>query len=175
MIHNAAMLHSRYEKYGVAVNLSGHLHMQHTIAGEGKTPEIATSALSVSPCQYGVIEIGEDQASYRTQSVDVSAWAAANGKTDANLLNFRQYAAGFFAVTAISQAAAQLEGESDPSAMATWLAKLNSAYFSGRMDTVDPQSEYALRWQQSDMFFGQYVKSILSEPLANHTQLTFPL
>ncbi|MBQ7886780.1 MAG: metallophosphoesterase [Clostridia bacterium] len=175
VIPNAAMLHSRYEKYGVAVNLSGHLHMQHTITGEGKTPEIATSALSVSPCQYGVIEIGEDQASYRTQSVDVSAWAAANGKTDANLLNFRQYAAGFFAVTAISQAAAQLEGESDPSAMATWLANLNSAYFSGRMDTVDPTSEYALRWQQSDTFFGQYVKSILSEPLANHTQLTFPL
>ena len=175
VIPNASMLHSRYEKYGVAVNLSGHLHMQHTLAPQDKTPEIATSALSVSPCQYGVIEMGEDQASYRTQRVNVEVWAKANGITDENLLNFPQYAAGFFALTSIGQAAAQLDSESDPSAMATWLANLNSAYFSGRMDTVDPANEFAIRWQESDTFFGRYVKSILSESLRDHTQFSFPL
>ncbi len=175
VIANASMLESRYEKYGVAVNLSGHLHMQHILSPEGKVPEIATSSLAVSPCQYGVIEFSGDQALYRTQTVDVSSWAAANGKTDPNLLSFRQYAAGFFAITAIRQAAAQLTDNPDPSAMATWLANLNAAYFCGRMDTVDPQSEYAKRWMESGTFFGKYVKSILSEPLRNHTQFTFPL
>lgn len=175
VIRNAPMLESRYEKYGVAVNLSGHLHMQHTLSPEGKTPEIVTSSLAVSPCQYGVIELCEDQAHYRTQSVDVSAWAKANGKDDPNLLSFSPYAAGFFAITSIRQGASQLAGDPDPSAMATWLANLNAAYFSGRMDTVDPKSEYARRWIESDSFFGRYVKSILSEPLRNHTLFSFPL
>jgi len=171
---NAAMLESRYEKYGVAVNLSGHLHMQHTIAPQGKTPEIATSSLAVSPCQYGVIALEDGCAQYTTETVDVAAWAQKNSKNDPNLLNFREYAAGFFAITAIRQSAAQLANDPDPSAMATWLANLNAAYFSGRMDTIDPSSEYALRWQQSDTFFGRYVQSILSEPLRDHTRFSLP-
>lgn len=175
VIPNASMLESRYEKYGVAVNLSGHLHMQHTVSKEGKTPEIATSSLLVSPCQYGVITLSGDHADYTTRMVDVSAWAKKNGSTDPTLLRFREYAAGFFAITAVRQAAVQLQGVSDASDMATWLANLNAAYFSGRMDTVDPGSEYAGRWIESGTFFGEYVKSILSEPLRDHTKLTFPL
>lgn len=174
VITNASMLESRYADHGVLVNLSGHLHMQHTLAPQNKTPEIATSSLAVSPCQYGLLELGSDAAFYRTEPVDVGAWASKHGKTDARLLNFRQYAAGFFAITGVRQAAAQLSGESDAGEMATWLANLNAAYFSGRMDTVDPGSEYAARWQDSDTFFGRYVRSILSEPLHNHTKMTIP-
>jgi len=174
VISNADQLLALYERYGVAVNLSGHLHMQHTITGSG-VPEIATSSLAVSPCQYGVIDIQDGRAQYRTHAVDVSSWAQANGKTDANLLRFREYAAGFFAITAINQAIPQLAGDSDPSGMATWLANFNAAYFSGRMDTVDAASPYAMRWKESGTFFGEYVCSILSEPLIDHTHMTFPL
>ena len=175
VIANTSMLQSRYLNYGVAVNLSGHLHMQHTISGDGKTPEIVTSSLAVSPCQYGIITLDGNHAQYETKPVDVAAWAKANGITDPNLLSFPQYAAGFFAITAVRQAARQLQGDPDASDMATWLANLNAAYFSGRMDTVDPGSEYAKRWINSDTFFGSYVSSILSEPLRNHTKLSFPL
>lgn len=174
VISNASMLQSLYQRYGVAVNLSGHLHMQHTMAGAG-APEIATSSLAVSPCQYGVIELKGDQAQYLTRAVDVNSWAKANGKTDAHLLRFREYASGFFAVTSIRQASSQLAGDSDPNGMATWLANLNAAYFSGRMDRIDPRSSCALRWQESDTFFGRYVKSILSEELRDHAQFSFPL
>ena len=90
------MLESRYEKYGVAINLSGHLHMQHMITPTGKTPEIATSSLVVSPCQYGVITLDGGSAKYRTETVNVSSWAKANGKTDPNLLDFDAYARDFF-------------------------------------------------------------------------------
>ena len=163
-----------YERYGVAVNLSGHLHIQHTMTDE-PVPEIATSSLSVSPCQYGMITIHDAQADYSTRTVDVSYWAKANGKTDKNLLSFRQYAAAFFAATASGQSAAQLASSNDQSAMATWLANLNAAYFSGRMDTIDSDSPHASRWQELDTFFGQYVKSILQEERRDHTKLTFPL
>ncbi len=174
VLANADMLRAIYERYGVAVNLSGHLHMQHTITGSG-VPEIATSSLAVSPCQYGIIDIQDGQAQYRTRAVDVSSWAQANDKTDANLLRFREYAAGFFSITAINQALPQLSDDSDPSGMATWLANFNAAYFSGRMDTVDPDTPYALRWQEGDTFFGRYVSSILRETRRDHTRLDFPL
>lgn len=173
VLSNADLLRAIYERHGVAVNLSGHLHMQHTITGS--VPEIATSSLAVSPCQYGIIDIADGQAQYRTRAVDVSRWAQANGKADANLLRFREYAAGFFAITAINQALPQLSGDSDPSGMATWLANFNAAYFSGRMDTVDPNAPYALRWQAGDTFFGQYIRSILAEEQKDHTKLVFPL
>ena len=175
VIANASLLRSLYERCGVSVNLSGHIHMQHTAASENGLPEIVTSSLAVSPCQYGVLEIAGGDAQYHTEAVDVAAWAKAAGKTDENLLHFRQYAAAFFASTMLRRAAAQLGSEPDASSMTTWLAGLNAAYFSGRMDTVDPTSEMAARWMQTDTFFGQYVQSILSEERRDHTRLSFPL
>lgn len=175
VIANASLLRSLYERYGVSVNLSGHIHMQHTAASENSLPEIVTSSLAVSPCQYGVLEITRGAAQYHTEAVDVAAWARAAGKTDENLLHFRQYAASFFAGTMLRRAAAQLGSEPDASAMTTWLAGLNAAYFSGRMDTIDSASEMAGRWMETDAFFGQYVQSILSEERRDHTHLRFPL
>lgn len=175
VIANASLLCSLYERYGVSVNLSGHIHMQHTAARANGLPEIATSSLAVSPCQYGVLDIAGDTAQYRTEVVDVASWAKAAGRTDDNLLHFRQYAAGFFAVTTLRQAAAQLGSAPDASAMATWLASLNAAYFSGRMDAVDPASDMAARWMDADAFFSRYVQSILSEELRDHTHLSFSL
>lgn len=174
MIANASMLQSRYAQYGVTVNLSGHLHIQHTLAPEGKTPEIATSSLAVSPCQYGVITLEGDGAQYRTEVVDVSAWAAANDKTDPNLLDFAQYAEDFFTAASTPQTDAQSSCDPDADALHTFMARLNAAYFSGRMDTIDPASEYAQRLQQGDTFSGRYVRSILQEPPRNHTQFSFP-
>lgn len=171
---NASLLQSHYDKYGVAANLSGHLHIQHVLAPEGKTPEIATSSLAVSPCQYGVITLEGSSAHYKTEAVDVAAWAQENGRTDPNLLSFPQYAASFFDASSTGQSAAQTGDSPHSSAMNAYLADLNTAYFSGRMDTIDPSSEYALLWQQSDAFFGRYVRSILEEAPRNHTQFSFP-
>lgn len=175
VISNASLLCALYERYGVSVNLSGHIHMQHTAASKAGLPEIATSSLAVSPCQYGVLEIEGGAAQYHTETVDVAAWAKAAGKTDENLLHFSQYAADFFAATTLRQAAAKLGDSPDASILAAWLAELNAAYFSGRMDTVDPTSDMAARWRGADSFFGRYVESILSEELRDHTRLSFPL
>lgn len=175
VISNASLLCALYERYGVSVNLSGHIHMQHTAASKAGLPEIATSSLAVSPCQYGVLEIEGGAAQYHTETVDVAAWAKAAGKTDENLLHFSQYAADFFAATTLRQATAKLGDSPDASILAAWLTDLNAAYFSGRMDTVDPTSDTAARWRGADSFFGRYVESILSEELRDHTRLSFPL
>lgn len=175
VIANASLLCSLYERYGVSVNLSGHIHMQHTAASRAGLPEIATSSLAVSPCQYGVLSIADGMAQYRTEAVNVAAWAEASGRTDENLLHFDQYAADCFAATTLRQAAAQLSGEPDADEAASWLAKLNAAYFSGRTDAVDSASGMAARWRSADSFFGRYVESILSEEPRDHTTLRFPL
>ena len=175
VIANAALLRSLYERCGVSVNLSGHIHMQHTAASSAGLPEIATSSLAVSPCQYGVLEIAGGTAQYHTKAVDVAAWAEATGQTDENLLHFRQYAADYFAATTRRRAAARMSADSVTSPMLAWLADFNAAYFSGRMDTLDAASDMAARWIDSDTFFGQYVQSILSEELKDHTRLSFPL
>jgi len=174
VILNASMLESLYARFGVTANLSGHIHMQHTAAPEGKPPEIVTSSLAVSPCQYGVITLNDGHAQYKTEIVDVAAWAKATGKTDPNLLNFALYAAGFFAAASTPQTAAQSSGDPDAAALHGFMARLNAAYFAGRMDTIDPSCEYAQRLQQEDTFTSRYVRSILEEPPRDHTQFSFP-
>lgn len=168
MIANASMLESRYEEYGVAVNLSGHIHMQHII--EGIVPEIATSSLAVSPCQYGVITLEDGFAQYRTEMVDVSAWAQKHGKTDPNLLDFAAYAKDFFLNTSLRQTPT---GDPDADALAAWIAEVNAAYFAGRTDQIPPAPTAAAI--SADLFHSAYIASILAEPPRDHTQLSFPL
>lgn len=170
VILNAAMLKSRYEQYGVAANFSGHVHMQHIMDPEGQIPEVVTSSLAVSPCQYGVLTIHDDHAQYTTEAVDVSAWAAQNGNDNPDLLHFEQYAANFFRATSTPKTSTQKE----PDPLFHWMADLNSAYFAGRLDSIDRESEYALSGQQDDSFFGLYLQSILAEPPRDHTRFSFP-
>ena len=168
MIANASMLESRYEEYGVAVNLSGHIHMQHII--EGVVPEIATSSLAVSPCQYGVITLEDGFAQYRTEMVDVSAWAQKHRKTDPNLLDFAAYAKDFFRNTSLRQTP---PGDPDADALAAWIAEVNAAYFAGRTDQIPPAPTAAAI--SADLFHSAYIASILAEPPRDHTQFSFPL
>ena len=170
MIANASMLQSRYEKYGVSVNLSGHLHMQHTVSGEGIVPEIATSSLAVSPCQYGVITLAKDRASYRTEILDVAGWAARHGKTDPNLLDFSAYARSFFLGSSLRTGQSE-----DPAAaaFAQWISEVNAAYFSGRTDLIPPPP--AVDATDVGDFHSAYIASILAETPRDHTKLGFPL
>ena len=174
VLSNADALSRMYETYDVCINLSGHMHIQHTVCPEGKLPEIASSSLSVSPCQYGVISLHEGSAQYRAQAVDVAAWARENGKDDQNLLDFAQYAADFFTATSLSQSDPKHFDDPNARAKAMWLTNLNAAYFSGRMDTIDAGSEHAAHYLSGDSFMSMYVASMLKKPLRDHTQLTFP-
>ncbi len=74
MMGNAQALQKLYAKYGVTLNLSGHMHMQHIASKDGVT-EVATSSLAVTPCQYGVLKINHQDWSYQTQPLSLNGWA----------------------------------------------------------------------------------------------------
>lgn len=175
VIANAQSLERVFSQHDVLINLSGHMHMQHTIRGEGITPEAATSSLSVSPCQYGVVTIGRNAGSYHTEITDVSAWAKENGVTDPNLLHFDVYADAFFRLLAQRQALASLGDRDDAQAMADCLTDINAAYFSGRLDTLSPDPDLIAGWVDTQSFFGLYIDSILKEIGIDHTRFTFPI
>lgn len=175
VITNAAKLLKLYEQYGVSINFSGHMHMQHSMhTQDGGVPEIASSALSVAPCQYGVITVTGDRAQYHTEIVDVAAWAKANGKTDENLLNFAAFAESFF------KGASPLHPEKtyasdEERARSELIADINFSYFSGRMDTLPGDVSLLADWLKRPTFFSAYIASVLADEAKDHTTLEFPL
>lgn len=180
MVHNALFpngfamknnerLLALYEEYGVRLNLSGHMHMQHKMVSPGGVTEVATSALSVLTCQYGVMEIGSGQLAYRTEPVDVSAWAARHGRTEEALLGFAAYARNFFTGTDKAQSDARAVGASGEIGLDEAMAMLNAAYFSGRLDEVGIDEMTISRLEATEGFWGLYVRSITQEGPVNHT------
>ena len=95
-IRNADALRRLYAVSPVLCNLSGHIHLQHMGQTDSGLWDIATSSLAVSPNQYGVLTLAADALTYRTAPVRVSDWAAAQGLSDPNLLDFAAYSADFF-------------------------------------------------------------------------------
>lgn len=165
-------LRELYEKYGVICNLSGHLHIQHII--DAAVPEIATSALSINPNQYGLITYDGETFSYETKVLDVSGWAAKNGSTDPNLLDFTTYARNFMIDTARNKQAGKLAGgdlrEEEAALLADAFARLNAAYFAG--DPVDPAEyeEGLSLWQ--DGRGSRYLETIVADGETDHHRLT---
>ena len=173
VIDNADALLTRLS--GSSLHLSGHIHMQH-IAREGDGPaDIATSSLAVSPNQYGVLSVSGERIEYRTQPLDVSAWAAKEGLADPNLLDFSAYSARFFRDLAIRQSLASAGEDEDARQLAEFMADVNAAYFAGRMDTVDLRGELARRWGKKSTFFARYLASLLTEGQRDDTRLLIDL
>ena len=167
VIENADELLALYERYGVLVNLSGHLHCQHIV--KGPVCDIATSSLAVNPCQYGVITLGNGTLTYETSPVDVSGWAAAHGKTEPELLDFPEYAEAFFLYsgrTPIDNSAP------DADALARFFGEINLRYFAGRLDMVDADDPMFDRWAGTFGFDGQYILAIRDEAGLDSTHLT---
>ena len=173
-IANAGALLARYADAPVLCNLSGHIHMQHMGRSGSGLWDIATSSLAVSPNQYGVLTLTEGGLTYRTETVDVSAWAAAQGLDDPNLLDFAAYSAAFFQSTARQQALAAVSQDGSPEQLADYFAALNAAYFAGRMDGFAQDAQLAERWRQQPAFLARYIESIVQEPPRNHCALTLP-
>ena len=105
VIENCDEVRELFERYLTPVYFSGHLHtqkvMKHlTEPGMGSDTygiwEIVSNSLILPPCQYGTVTLNTDGSiDYLAKTVDVSTWAAANGETDPNLLEFSAYAADY--------------------------------------------------------------------------------
>ena len=154
------------QRYQVPLFLSGHLHAQHYKAAGGVT-EIATSALSVSPCQYGILKAEAGHIRYGTKAVGVSAWAKARGRTEPELLDFAAYAADYFDRRAQKQIPESLEGFSyspaEIAVMTDYMCALNRAYFAGDLtdaERVDPEGTAASLWDRSVTMYSIYLASV---------------
>lgn len=174
-IVNANVLRMLYADAPVLCNLSGHIHMQHMNVTNAGIWDIATSSLAVAPNQYGVLTVSERGLSYRTEAVDVSAWAASIGLSDPNLLDFSHYSEGFFKANARRQALAVVTQDESPEQLADFFADINAAYFAGRMDTFAPDTQLLARWQQQPVHLAEYIDSIVQDSPRNQCVLTLTL
>jgi len=172
-MENSAALTALYQKYGVLFNLAGHLHVQH-IASQQNVTEILTSSLAVAPNQYGILTVTENGADYHTVPVDVSAWAKAHAKNETALLHFEDYAADFFYSTAYRQAVTELTDAPDAEAMADYFARVNAAYFAGRMDRAPRDADLLQKWRKQGSFLAAYLlQSMTADFETNFTQYYF--
>ena len=173
IIENSIELYELYCEYGVRLNLSGHIHLQH-ILDSGDVCEIATSSLAVSPNQYGVLSFwDEGGGKYETRSVDVSSWAEGQGQTDENLLNFAEYSRQFFRNTSLNQALSEAAGQENASELAGFYADVNENYFAGRTDLIEWDDALAEDWKKCSFFIGIYLASIHSSEPGDFTQLNW--
>ena len=142
-IFNNEELIALYDKYGVDVNLSGHIHLQHIEETESGIADIATAGMTIRQCHYGVVHITPEKMFYNVQEIDVQGWAEENGITDENLLNFDEYNKQFYFESAYQKAYANVAElkltEEEKDALASMWADFNVNYFAGTLDQYYPQ------------------------------------
>ncbi|WP_339249639.1 metallophosphoesterase [Paenibacillus sp. FSL P2-0136] len=133
---------------GVRTVLSGHIHIQdiseYSHDGE-RIYDIASSALSVFPHQYGLLTYSSARQTldYSTARLGMEQWAAASGNTDPNLLDFRAYSEANFRKRSATRSYYRLA--EDPAyaryteaalkQMADVVGRLNENYFAGSAST----------------------------------------
>lgn len=130
-----------YDKYGVRLNFSGHIHAQGIVHSEHAEPiyDVVTSSISINPLQYGWVTYQKnDGFEYQVRRVDVQSWATAKGFTDPNLLDFEQYARNSFKALSYGRAMEQLQdaGYTDSKMnelLASTMSEVNAYYFPGHI------------------------------------------
>ena len=145
-LNNAAALIELYEKYGVEVNLSGHLHVQTIVESNG-IADIAVSALVDTPLQYGILTVSGDKLSYRTREISNEA--------------LKSKAKEVFDECTRNKVKNELLNVLDPvvaQKMMDIAVQLNREYFLGKFSKVD--EEALALWKESDGFFAKYLVSI---------------
>ena len=176
-IDNAEELLMLYQEYDVSANFSGHLHLQHILTDpESAMTEIVTSALAVSPNQYGKIQYDGNALSYQTQRLHVSEWAETHSVENQDLLHFADYARKRMEQTAYRQITDFLSRsdltQKEKELLAGTFVALNTAYFAG--DTIDkaPLRPGLKLWEAQPVpFYSAYIQSILADNPTDHHHL----
>ena len=154
-ITNRDKLVELFNTYGVEYNFSGHSHIQTTIKSDTLT-DYVTGSLTVSPLNYGIINVNEDSSvNYQVNHVDI--------------LN-EEARERFISVTRSKIAEdvnTLLLSDEIKEAMIDYAVEINIYYFAGDKDTLvelSKRSELNL-WKEhgSATFWGLYLNSILEE------------
>ncbi|MBE5827485.1 MAG: hypothetical protein E7307_12720 [Butyrivibrio sp.] len=148
---NSDRLLELYEKYGVVMNLSGHMHIQHIAVSDGGVPDIATGSLMTSPNYYGRIDVEGKKISYTAVPFEVPS-----------IPDFSAKAHDFLWNNAYRQGKENLK-EGDSEDMAEFFADFNVAYIAGRSDKIPWNEEVIKKWKKSDSFVPYYFELVKEE------------
>jgi 3',5'-cyclic AMP phosphodiesterase CpdA len=190
---NDQIIHALIQN-GITAAFSGHIHIQDIRAYQRKDGkniyDIADSALSVYPHQYGILKYTPrtQTLDYSTAKLNVELWAAASGTTDSKLLHFNSYSEESFHRLSSDRAYAELVNnkdygrytETELQAMARIVGRLNEIYFAGTAYTdiadVITSAGYRL-WQDAPSSgLRSYVVGMAGRELKDnhHLQVTLP-
>lgn len=174
VIHHADELEELYKKYQVIANLSGHIHIQHI--EQTRFPEILTSALSVSPHQYGKLTIDGEKLDYHAQSIDVKKWALKIGNEDPVLQDFAVQSRNFMEKVAKSKAEDDLLDTKltvvEKTLLLDTFAKLNADYFAGLEVRQEDYQMGIQLWNEKGLnFYNRYLESLLDSTQKDYLNL----
>lgn len=172
------------ETWDVPLFLSGHLHVQHCKRSEDNRGiwEMVTASLATPSCKYAILTYRDDRSFlYRTQSLDVEAWAKKNQCTEEDLLNFKQFQTPFLRHVFYNQAIASLNEvpeltDSEREQMAQLYSLLKFHYYQGTayqvQELVRNDPAYEL-WQEDGMATqqGEYFRYILEDGKRDYNRL----
>ncbi len=173
------------DDWEVELFLSGHLHVQHhKTSKEYEIDEIVTSALSISPCQYGILQyFGPDHYFYSTEKTDVSGWAELRNNPDRNLQDFQWYADEFLQESFYKEAVNELQGkglsQEDIQGMAELYAMVNVQAVAGKLyeirDEIQSDRGYEL-WQEYDRtsLLCMYMNELLEDAVVDYNEKRRP-
>jgi 3',5'-cyclic AMP phosphodiesterase CpdA len=188
-IDNAPALQKLFADLGIPFVLTGHIHAQEISqrrTGSGKIIyDIATSALSVYPHQYGILRLipGEGRWHYTVQVPEVETWARTAGIRDERFLRFDSYAENFFKRDSRDMVKRHPElAFLDPDerrALGELIGDLNARYFAGaaykNSQDITRSEGFALLETYRVDFLYNYVKAIIRDTPPPDTELSVPL
>lgn len=178
-INHADRLAALYSRYGVRLNLSGHMHLQH-IGQTAEQTEIDTSALSVWPHHYGMITVQDDTAAYTACPLDVAEWAESVDADDPALLDFDAYSRDFFDAVTRDKLLPQVQplpvAEEEKERMLQYAVDFNRCMFAGRTFELTDHSAMAL-WEAHlpQAYFTVYMRSLLRSAQGDMLHAAVPL
>ena len=159
--------------------LSGHLHVQHFKSSESYgIDEIVTSSLSTAPCQYGVLDYGDDGSfEYHTKTVDMAAWASRTGNKNRHLLNFPEYSKKMLERVFYNKVMDTYKNSDiprhDKAQMANLYAKLNVYSYAGKAVEIvaevveDPAYQLWEEYGGNDILY-QYMQEIVRDAVVDY-------
>ena len=163
------------QKYKIPLFLSGHLHVQRIRKHKAEPgvsddaygiQEIITDAMSIPPCQYGVLQWKEDGSmEYSTESVDVSAWAKRTEQEDTNLLDFETWSERYIQKLIADQIGGVVRnvGSDVKRSMAVTYADVYIDYYAGRkIDAKGVRSSEGYTWWERNLPDSYLIKEINS-------------
>ena len=161
------------QKYKIPLFLSGHLHVQRIRKHKAEPgvaddaygiQEIVTDAISIPPCQYGILQWKADGSmEYSTESVDVSAWARRTGQENTDLLDFETWSEEYLQKLISDQIGGVVRnvGSDVKRSMAETYADVYIDYYAGRkIDAKGIRTSEGYTWWERNLPDSYLIKEL---------------